>query len=61
MNAIARPRDLRHHAASAVPDEAGPIYDARLLVGENATARIVLDGKVYTLRITKAGKLILTK
>jgi hypothetical protein len=24
-------------------------------------ARIVLDGKVYDLRITKAGKLILTK
>nr|MBP9183838.1 hemin uptake protein HemP [Fuscovulum sp.] len=24
-------------------------------------ARIVLDGQVYTLRITRAGKLILTK
>ena len=36
-------------------------YDARKLVGEGQTASIVLDGKVYTLRITRAGKLILTK
>lgn len=61
MNAIARPLDLRRHSATPAPEEAGPIYDARMLVGENATARILLDGKVYTLRITKAGKLILTK
>ncbi|MGY3437475.1 MULTISPECIES: hemin uptake protein HemP [unclassified Marinovum] len=40
---------------------AGPIYDARRLVGDEATARILLDGMVYVLRITRAGKLILTK
>ncbi|MDO6728810.1 hemin uptake protein HemP [Marinovum sp. 2_MG-2023] len=57
MNAIARPMDLLQNTT----DDAGPAYDARMLVGHNATARIVLDGKVYTLRITKAGKLILTK
>lgn len=57
MNAIARPMDLIQNTT----DDAGPAYDARMLVGHNATARIVLDGKVYTLRITKAGKLILTK
>lgn len=36
-------------------------YDARDLVGAGQTAAILLDGKVYTLRITRAGKLILTK
>ncbi len=38
-----------------------PVFDARLLTGEDGLAQIVLDDKVYTLRITKAGKLILTK
>lgn len=58
MNAIARPLDLSRTSEPANP---GPAYDARMLVGRDATARIVLDGKIYTLRITKAGKLILTK
>lgn len=38
-----------------------PVYDARRLVGSDACARLVLDGQVYTLRITRAEKLILTK
>lgn len=38
-----------------------PAYDARDLTEGGVTARIVLDGQVYTLRITRAGKLILTK
>lgn len=38
-----------------------PIHDARILVGDGGSARIVLDGAVYTLRITRQGKLILTK
>jgi len=36
-------------------------YDARELIGEGVEARIVLDGQCYRLRITRAGKLILTK
>jgi hemin uptake protein HemP len=36
-------------------------HDARSLTMGGATATIVLDGKPYTLRITRAGKLILTK
>jgi hemin uptake protein HemP len=36
-------------------------HDARMLTGGATTALIVLDGQVYTLRITRAGKLILTK
>ena len=44
------------------PDTDYPvIHDARDLVQANGTARIVLDGQAYTLRITRAGKLILTK
>lgn len=39
----------------------GPVYDAARLVGDEGTAQIVLDDKTYTLRITRAGKLILTK
>ncbi|WP_084812501.1 hemin uptake protein HemP [Jannaschia sp. CCS1] len=38
-----------------------PVYDAQRLVGTEGTATIVLDDKTYTLRITRAGKLILTK
>ncbi|MEM8775314.1 MAG: hemin uptake protein HemP [Pseudomonadota bacterium] len=37
------------------------VHDARELTAGSSTAHIVLDGKVYTLRITRAGKLILTK
>jgi len=38
-----------------------PAYDVRELVHENGQAHLLLDGATYTLRITRAGKLILTK
>ena len=38
-----------------------PTHDARDLTGPTGQARILLDGQAYTLRITRAGKLILTK
>ena len=38
-----------------------PQHDAEALTDGGAQARIVLNGQVYTLRITRAGKLILTK
>jgi hemin uptake protein HemP len=38
-----------------------PRYDARALTGGLGVACIELDGQVYTLRITRLGKLILTK
>jgi hemin uptake protein HemP len=44
-------------AAAAQP----PVHDARALTEGGVEARIVLDGAVYTLRITRLGKLILTK
>ncbi|MEL6679915.1 MAG: hemin uptake protein HemP [Pseudomonadota bacterium] len=42
-----------------IPDM--PTYDARDLITEGTQARLVLDGTTYYLRITRAGKLILTK
>jgi hemin uptake protein HemP len=38
-----------------------PCHDARALTAGSGIARIVLDGQVYTLRITRQCKLILTK
>ena len=36
-------------------------YDARNLISDGTQICIVLDGQQYFLRITRAGKLILTK
>ena len=38
-----------------------PVHDATKLTRGGNQARIVLHGQVYSLRITRAGKLILTK
>lgn len=38
-----------------------PEHDARALTDGGTEARITLDGTAYVLRITRAGKLILTK
>lgn len=38
-----------------------PVYDAREMTDSDGRATIVLDGQAYNLRITRAGKLILTK
>ena len=38
-----------------------PRHDARALTDGGRAAEIALDGKTYLLRITKQGKLILTK
>lgn len=52
--------DARTHP----PGAATPLpatHDARELVQADGTAHIRLDGQIYMLRITRAGKLILTK
>ena len=41
--------------------DATPLHDALALTEGGSLARIVLDGQIYSLRITRAGKLILTK
>lgn len=38
-----------------------PVHDVYSLTRGGALAQILLDGKTYQLRITRAGKLILTK
>lgn len=38
-----------------------PRHDARVLTDGGRAAEIALDGKTYLLRITRQGKLILTK
>ena len=43
------------------PEDGTPIYDARDLTKIGDLARIKLSDQLYTLRITRAGKLILTK
>lgn len=53
---IARPAD-----AAGVSLAPMPLHDARVLTASGQQARILLDGQVYLLRITRAGKLILTK
>lgn len=60
MNAISRPVPDSIPVRTAEAD-AAPCHDARDLVGAGVQARIDLDGKTYWLRITRAGKLILTK
>jgi hemin uptake protein HemP len=41
--------------------DASPVHEARVLTEGGSVAKILLDGQVYTLRITRQGKLILTK
>lgn len=38
-----------------------PIFDANTLTGPKGLGHIKLGDQLYTLRITRAGKLILTK
>jgi len=43
-------------------DTSHPVtHDARDLVPDGTTTKILLDGQAYTLRITRNGKLILNK
>ena len=41
--------------------ESVPFYDAIKLTQGGCLARITLNNQIYTLRITRSGKLILTK
>lgn len=58
--------DTRHYSpphpttVGPQPSEV-PSHDALEITEGGHIAQIVLDDKLYTLRVTKAGKLILTK
>ncbi|MFP3382156.1 MULTISPECIES: hemin uptake protein HemP [Tritonibacter] len=47
--------------AAAAQPETYPTYHAEDLTRGGVQARILLNGQIYSLRITRAGKLILTK
>ncbi|WP_083225431.1 hemin uptake protein HemP [Neptunicoccus sediminis] len=55
------PSPANEPASSSLPDDGQPVYDARKMLAGNATARIQLDDQTYILRLTRQGKLILTK
>ena len=48
-------------AAAWISADNTPVHDARVLTAGGSLSKIVLDGQVYTLRITRQRKLILTK
>ena len=52
---------VAHPACREMPRTDLPVHNARQLTGATGQAQIVLDGQIYALRITRAGKLILTK
>jgi hemin uptake protein HemP len=54
---------LRHQPSATTPARPDhlPSHAARDLTAGGTQAQIELDGQIYTLRITRAGKLILTK
>lgn len=58
MNDIAR---FTSTSTPVAPAAGTPVHDATELTGPNGLALIRLGDAVYTLRITRAGKLILTK
>ncbi|MEL7469456.1 MAG: hemin uptake protein HemP [Pseudomonadota bacterium] len=45
----------------ALPTDTVPVYDAVALTRGQQKAVLMLNGQSYTLRITKQGKLLLTK
>ncbi len=47
--------------AIAAPPGSAPEHDVRQLMRGGTQAVLTLDGMAYSLRITRAGKLILTK
>lgn len=48
-------------STNGLPLNGAPVHDALVLTEGGIQAQLVLNGQVYTLRITRAGKLILTK
>lgn len=54
-------QDTPPAAAPSPPLPNAPIHEALSLTKGGPVAHIALDGQVYVLRITRGGKLILTK
>lgn len=54
---------MTFHAAppKSTPTNTLPTYQAKDLTEDGDLAQIILEDQIYTLRVTRAGKLILTK
>ena len=52
---------MMNRQVSVEDAQAVPMHDAETLTANGTLAHIRLKDQVYTLRITRAGKLILTK
>jgi hemin uptake protein HemP len=52
---------MTQHSLDARIPAMPPVHDVYSLTRGGTLAQILLDGKTYQLRITRAGKLILTK
>jgi hemin uptake protein HemP len=63
LDAASRPPfpSLPASSKASPPDDRIPVWQAESLTGPDGLARIRLGETCYTLRITRAGKLILTK
>jgi hemin uptake protein HemP len=59
MNAPVPPQTFRSERTQIA--EPRPVHDARVLTRGRREAEVLLDGMRYVLRITRQGKLILTK
>jgi hemin uptake protein HemP len=57
----ARQQPTREREPAAPESVPRPRHDARALTDHGRAAQILLDGKVYHLRITRQSKLILTR
>jgi hemin uptake protein HemP len=57
--ALVSARPVTAERGCDTPD--APRYDARRLLSGAREAQLILDGKAYTLRLTRQGKLLLTK
>lgn len=60
-DAFTRPTHRADVAGSRAGPEPVPMHRAEALTRGGTLANIELSGQVYSLRITRAGKLILTK
>lgn len=56
-----RPGSVEMTGPDTMPLDSSPLYDATALTEGGRVARIHLNGQLYALRITRQGKLILTK
>ncbi|MFV0490867.1 MAG: hemin uptake protein HemP [Pseudorhodobacter sp.] len=58
---LSLPTQTRPIPPTRTAPEAMPSHDALRLTAGGNLAQITLNGQIYSLRITRAGKLILTK